>query len=573
MKTKILCVILARGGSKGIPKKNIYLINNHPLISYSIQAAKDSDFISRILVSTDDKKIAKIANEYGAETPFLRSKKLSGDKVPSMDALRDSVLKSEKYFNEKYDYIIELPCVSPLRDFSHVNKAIEIIKKNKFDSVVSYVNTGEKHPIRLKRIRKNKVSDFCKEYPEPKIGSRRQDFEDCYIRNGAIYCMTRNCIINQKSRMGKKSFPMIMPQNKSINIDEEFDLVMANHLIENGHSKNKPRKEIKKLINFNKKIDIKKKNVLITAPVTFFKKNLISLEKKFNCFFIEKPTKDLLIKSLNNIHGWICHPSPEYYINKEILSNAKFLKIICTPSTGVTHLDMEFCKRNRIKVKPITVSDKFKDIKASSEFTFLLCLLGFKNLINAVKEVKSGNWRNIEDKIRGNEVIGKKVGIFGQGRIGKNLNRYFTSMGAKVKFFDVRNNHNVLRKKQILNKSDIIIMCISYNKKNLNFVDDNFFTEMKKNSIFVNTSRGEILNEKSLINALNKKRIKYALLDVIKNEQYLNIKKNILIEYAKNNNNLIITPHMAGLTYESEEKAFLISIDNIKKNLLNEKKN
>ena len=96
---------------------------------------------------------------------------------------------------------------------------------------------------------------------------------------------------------------------------------------------------------------------------------------------------------------------------------------------------------------------------------------------------------------------------------------------------------------------------------------------MKKNSIFVNTSRGEILNEKSLINALKKKIIKYALLDVVKNEQNLNIKKNILIEYAKNNNNLIITPHMAGLTYESEEKAFLIAIDNIKKNLLNEKKN
>ena len=129
------------------------------------------------------------------------------------------------------------------------------------------------------------------------------------------------------------------------------------------------------------------------------------------------------------------------------------------------------------------------------------------------------------------------------------------------------------KKKQILNNSDIIVMCISYLKKNYNFVNDSFFSQMKKNSIFVNTSRGEIVNENSLIKFLKNKRIKYAILDVVKGEQQLRKNNNILIEYSKNNKNLIITPHMAGLTYESEEKAFLISVDNIKKNFLNEKKN
>jgi len=143
MKKKIICIILARGGSKGIPRKNIYPINGHPLISYSIQAAKEAKFIDKIVVSTDDKRIAKISRDYGAETPFLRSKKLSGDKVPSMDALRDCALKCENFYNEKYDIIIELPCVSPLRDASYVNRAIKIIKSKNYDSVVSYVNTGE----------------------------------------------------------------------------------------------------------------------------------------------------------------------------------------------------------------------------------------------------------------------------------------------------------------------------------------------------------------------------------------------------------------------------------------------
>ncbi len=86
---------------------------------------------------------------------------------------------------------------------------------------------------------------------------------------------------------------------------------------------------------------------------------------------------------------------------------------------------------------------------------------------------------------------------------------------------------------------------------------------MKKNAIFVNTSRGEVIDERALINALKTKKIKFALLDVVKNEQFLNIKKNILLEYAKKNSNLIISPHMAGLTYESEKKAFLISVNNI----------
>lgn len=573
MKKKILCVILARGGSKGIPKKNIYLINNHPLISYSIQAAKDSGLISKIVVSTDDRNIAKVSNLYGAATPFRRSKILSGDKVPSMDALRDAVIKSEKYFNEKYDYIIELPCVSPLRDASDVRRAINLIKSNKYDSVVSYVNTGEKHPIRLKRINRNIVTDFCREYPEPKIGSRRQDFESCFIRNGAIYCMTRDCIIKKKSRMGDKSFPLIMPQNKSINIDEKFDLEMASLLIKNGYCKNIPQKVKTNTFNFTKQFNPKKKNILITAPTSFFNIDLSFLEKKFNCIFFEKPDKKSLIKYLKNVHGWICHPSPEYFIDKDILKHANSLKIISTPSTGITHIDINYCKIKNIKVRSITVSKKFKNIKASSEFTFLLCLLGFKDLINAIDEVKSGNWRNIEDRIRGNEVIGKKVGIFGYGRIGKNLHKYFSSMNAKVSFFDLKRRHDHTKKKQILNNSDIIVMCISYSKKNHNFVDNNFFSQMKKNSIFVNTSRGEIVDEKSLIKFLKNKKIKYAILDVVKGEQQLRKKNNILIEYSKNNKNLIITPHMAGLTYESEEKAFLISVDNINKNLSNEKKN
>lgn len=567
MSYKTLAVILARGGSKGIPKKNIYKICGHPLISYSIEAAKNSKYIDKIVVSTDDQKIAKISREYGAYTPFIRSKKLSGDKVPSVDALFDCVQRSENYFEKKFDYIIELPCVAPLRDNFDIDKALEKLFTGKYDSVISYVNTGEKHPTRLKRIKNNIVTNFCKDYPESDIGSRRQDFEPSFIRNGAIYSMSRNCILKLKSRNGKKSFPFIMDSNKSINIDEKFDLELTELLIQNGNCNNKPNL-IKKRESLIFKKNPKKKNILITAPIFFLKNNLMQLKKKFNCFFIEKPTKKELIKTLKGMHGWICHPSPEYMFDKEVLSNADNLKIISTPSTGSTHIDLKYCQKKKIKVTPITLSKKFKNIKASSEFTFLLCLLGFKNILSGINQVKIGNWRNIEDQIRGNEIIGKEVGIFGFGRIGKNLEKYFSAMKANVSYFDIKNNSNMIKRKsmsQILRKSDLVIVSISYNKNNFNFVNKSFFSKMKKSPVFVNTSRGEVVDEKALINALKTKKIRYALLDVVKNEQFINKKENILLNYSKNNPNLIITPHMAGLTFESEKKAFMISVDNIMK--------
>ena len=110
-KKKVLGVILARGGSKGIKKKNIKLIDGYPLISYSIYAAKKSKYIDELIVSTDNREIANISKNFGATIPFLRPKRLSGDKVTSIDALKHAVLTFEKKSKTKFDFIIELPCV------------------------------------------------------------------------------------------------------------------------------------------------------------------------------------------------------------------------------------------------------------------------------------------------------------------------------------------------------------------------------------------------------------------------------------------------------------------------------
>ena len=563
---KILCVIQARGGSKGIPHKNICKINNHPLISYSIAAAKDSKYIDEIIISSDSKKICKIANQYGAKSPFLRPKSLAKDNTPSVDSLLYSVNRYERIVKKKFDFIIELPCVSPLRDTYFVDLAIQKIFKSKFDSVISYVNTGEKHPIRLKRIINSKVKNFCREYPEIEKKSFRQNFEPSYIRNGAIYLMTKKCLKVYKSRIGKKSFPIIMPMEKSINVDEKFDLLTVKYLIENGHCNNIPRK-----VSLNKISFKSNKKILVTTPLHFMDKIKKEFLKFDSCIFYYGATVQEVKKIIKNVEIWVTSPSPNYLINNKILKYAKNLKYIISPSTGSNHISKIDCKKLKIKILTLRNTKIVKNISASSEYTFALMLGLIRNINKASQITKSGHWRDMEDYLRGFELQNKNVGIVGFGRIGSNLARYCKAFKMNIFAFDpnitiktkyVNQCKNI---KKILKYSDILFICVHLDKKTNQMVNGKWFSNMKKNSIFINTSRGEIVDEKSLLKALKYNKIKGAALDVLSDEKNILGKKNSLIEYSKYNENLLITPHIAGLTFDSEYKAGVETINHIKK--------
>jgi len=232
---KVLGVTLARGGSKGVPKKNIKLLNNKPLIAYTIEAALDSDIFTNYIVSTDSEEIAEIASQYGAEVPFMRPGELAQDHIWSRDALKHAVLECEEVYDIKYDYVIELPCVAPLRNSIHIREAFDKLVETGCDSVTSFSQVHDKHPIRMKRIFNDEISDFCKEFPEGE-GSRRQDLELCYIRNGAIFAMTRNCIVENFSRHGKNCKPYIMNELESVNIDTMIDFKLAELLLKENES-------------------------------------------------------------------------------------------------------------------------------------------------------------------------------------------------------------------------------------------------------------------------------------------------------------------------------------------------
>lgn len=195
---EILGIIPARGGSKRLPGKNIKSVNGRPLIAWSIESAKESQ-LNRVIVSTDDPKIAQIAKRYGAEVPFLRPAELAGDKLgiePVLIHALNWLKKEEKY---QPDAVALLMPTSPLRQTRHINEAIEVLKKKKSDSVVSVVEAkanANPHWI-LKRNKRGKWVLFTNQ-PLTKIITRSQDLPACYSRNDVIY------LLKPKNLSGKK---------------------------------------------------------------------------------------------------------------------------------------------------------------------------------------------------------------------------------------------------------------------------------------------------------------------------------------------------------------------------------
>jgi CMP-N-acetylneuraminic acid synthetase len=226
---KILGVILARGGSKQIPKKNIALLNNIPLIAYTIVEAKKSKYISDLVVSSDDDEIRKVSVQFGAEAPFKRPDHLSGDAAKPVECDLHATKFMEKKNNMKYDYVVELLCTNPFKTSFDIDEAIKIQIKSDADSVIGVMRLDDHHPIRIKKIENGYIKNFCfDEIPE----SRRQDLKpDAYIRNGSIYSMRRD-MIEKGIRYGtENSLAYVMPRERTLNIDEPMDLVIADLLM------------------------------------------------------------------------------------------------------------------------------------------------------------------------------------------------------------------------------------------------------------------------------------------------------------------------------------------------------
>jgi len=232
---KILGVITARGGSKGIPRKNIKELSGKPLIGYTIEAAKGSKYLTRCILSTDDQEIADVAKQFGCEVPFMRPPELATDTATSMSVIQHALMWLEENEGETYDYLMILQPTSPLRLPEDIDASIKKIVDTDADSVISVMEIPNFGPRKVHKIEDDLILPYFEEHEVGAQSQRRQDLTSAYRRNGAAIYLTKTALIKEGDLFGKISRPHLMPQERSVDIDEPIDFELAEFWINRRH--------------------------------------------------------------------------------------------------------------------------------------------------------------------------------------------------------------------------------------------------------------------------------------------------------------------------------------------------
>ena len=222
---KYIALICARGGSKGLPGKNIRPLNGTPLIGWSIKIAKEIERVSRVIVSTDSKEIAKIALEYGAEVPFMRPENLALDNSPEWSVWRHAINYLENQQSEKIDALVVLPVTAPLRTIRDVNKCIDLFEKGGTDSVIT-VSESNRNPYF------NMTSNDSKGYSSLVIQSdkgitRRQDAPEVFDMATVAYVVDTNFIKDFNGIFEGRVKNVVIPRERAVDIDNMIDFKIA----------------------------------------------------------------------------------------------------------------------------------------------------------------------------------------------------------------------------------------------------------------------------------------------------------------------------------------------------------
>jgi CMP-N,N'-diacetyllegionaminic acid synthase len=226
---KALGIIPARGGSKGLPGKNIKPICGKPLIAWTIEKALLSKYLDEILVTTDSTEIASVAETLGASVPFLRPAELSTDSATTFSAVKHAIDYYNKSLNRVFDYIVLLEPTSPLREDNDIDNMLEILTKNEgsYDSLISIGEVGE-HPSIMKKINGKYIEPFC---PELKLTTRRQDNEPAYFPYGVAYMAKTASLINEETFYTKRSGYYLLKRYQNYEIDDLYDFLSIENIM------------------------------------------------------------------------------------------------------------------------------------------------------------------------------------------------------------------------------------------------------------------------------------------------------------------------------------------------------
>jgi len=221
---KILAVVPARGGSKGIKLKNLRCINGVSLVALAGQFIGQLDYIDRAVVSTDHEGIANAAKEAGLDVPFMRPDSISGDLVSDWQVLHHALLATEKDDKQTYDIILMLQPTSPLRKPEHVLAVIKKLIEKKLDAVWTISKTDSKfHPLKQLKFENDKLNYYDNKGSEVVA---RQQLNQVFHVNGIAYAFTRDCLLSQKAKKGKNTSAVVVDgAAKSIDTEDDFQLV------------------------------------------------------------------------------------------------------------------------------------------------------------------------------------------------------------------------------------------------------------------------------------------------------------------------------------------------------------
>jgi CMP-N,N'-diacetyllegionaminic acid synthase len=231
----VLAVIPARGGSKGVPDKNIRPVAGRPLLQFTVEAAAGASRLGEWIVSTDSEGIAEVARGLGAPVPFLRPAELATDDAAAVPVIQHAVRFMERERGRAYDAVMMLQPTTPFRTAADIDAAVDLLVETGADSVISVVSVEGHHPARMKYL------DGAGRLVDPPFAEAyenqpRQELPAMVIRNGAIYLTRRDVLVEQGSFKGADSRALVMPRERSVNIDTEQDFAYAEWLYERGRA-------------------------------------------------------------------------------------------------------------------------------------------------------------------------------------------------------------------------------------------------------------------------------------------------------------------------------------------------
>jgi CMP-N,N'-diacetyllegionaminic acid synthase len=226
----IIAIIPARGGSKGLPGKNIKELCGKPLIAWSIEAGLGSRYLDEVMVTTDSEEIARIARSFGASVPFIRPAELANDTATSIDVIRHTLNFYENELHKKFDYIVLLEPTSPLREKEDVDKAIEqLLETPRATSVVGICKTESQNPAFLV---KKSPNNFLTGYENKNMTVlRRQDISEVYFFEGSVYVSHTDTLLSKNTFYHESTLGYEFPKWKSIEIDDIDDFIMVEALM------------------------------------------------------------------------------------------------------------------------------------------------------------------------------------------------------------------------------------------------------------------------------------------------------------------------------------------------------